>query len=284
MSASPAPRAQPRADLGQFLRTRRARLRPADVGLPQGPRRRTPGLRREEVALLADVGASWYTWLEQGRPIHVSEPFLERLARALRLSPTERAHLFELAQGRPAARPAIAPTTVSPALQRVLDAHPFPAIVSTPRWDFLAWNRPAAILYGDFARLPVERRNGLWSMFTDPHRRALIPDWEKAARKSVARFRLDAARVADRAEFDALAAELTRVSPDFARFWGEYDLTEITEGSKDLVHPEVGEIAFEHMTLTHFEPDGRELRVTLYAPCPGKSAARARKLFRRVTG
>ncbi len=210
-----------RAELAQFLRSRRARIRPADVGLPQGTRRRALGLRREEVARLAEVGVSWYTWLEQGRDIHASEPLLERLARALCLTPTERAHLFELAHGRPAARPVITPTAVSDVLKRVLDAYPFPALASTRRWDVLAWNQPAALLYGDFGKRPVEFRNGLWSMFMDPDKRTQMPAWERAARVAVARFRLDAARAADRSEFDTLAAQLARVSPEFARLWSE---------------------------------------------------------------
>ncbi|MDI1481238.1 helix-turn-helix transcriptional regulator [Polyangium sp. y55x31] len=272
-----------RAELAQFLRSRRARLRPADVGLPEGARRRTPGLRREEVARLADVGVSWYTWLEQGRDIHVSEPLLERLALALRLTPTERAHLFELAHGRPAARPAIAPDAVSGALQHVLDAYPYPALVWTSRWDILAWNGPTVVLYGDLGALPVEQRNGLWSMFMNPERRARMPGWEKDARRAVAGFRLDAARAADRTEFDALAAELSRVSPEFARFWGEHDVGEVPEGLKVFVHPDVGMIEFEHVTLTHAEPEGHLLRVSLYCPRPGESSTRAQKLFRRVT-
>jgi transcriptional regulator with XRE-family HTH domain len=203
-----------------------------DVGLPAGGRRRTPGLRREEVARLADVGVSWYTWLEQGRDTHVSEPFLERLACALRLTPTERAHLFELAHGRPAARPAISPDRVSGALQRVLDAYPSPALVSTRRWDVLAWNEPAVILYGALGLLPIERRNGLWSMFMSPERRSRMPGWENDARGAVAGFRLDAAHATDRTEFDALAAELASVSPEFARFWGEHDVVEGPEGRR----------------------------------------------------
>nr|WP_093517290.1 helix-turn-helix transcriptional regulator [Stigmatella erecta] len=278
------PRIPQRDELARFLRSRRARVRPADVGLPDGRRRRTPGLRREEVAVLADVGVSWYTWLEQGRDIHVSEPLLERLARALRLTPTERAHLFELAHGRPASRPSRAPQAVSDTLQRVIDAHPYPALVSTRRWDVLAWNAAAAIVYGDYGQLPAGRRNGLWSMFTQPERRALMPDWEGAARRSVAGFRLDAARAADRAEFDALAAELASVSPEFARFWSEHAvMDQVPEGRKALVFPGVGVIEFEHVTLMHAEPDGRELRVSLYSPQPGESTARARKLF-RLTG
>jgi transcriptional regulator with XRE-family HTH domain len=272
-----------RVELAQFLRSRRARVRPEDVGLPAGARRRTPGLRREEVARLADVGVSWYTWLEQGRDIHVSEPLLERLARALRLTPTERAHLFELAHGRPAARPAIAPAAVSDALQRVLDAYPFPALVSTRRWDVLAWNEPAVILYGDFGLLPIGRRNGLWLMFMNPERRARMPGWEKDARRAVAGFRLDAGRAADRTEFDALAAELASVSPEFARFWAEHDVVEVPQGEKVIVHPDVGVIEFEHVALTYSEPDGHVLRVSLYSPRPGKSMATARKLFRIVT-
>ncbi|WP_163991094.1 helix-turn-helix transcriptional regulator [Pyxidicoccus caerfyrddinensis] len=277
------PRIPRRAELAQFLRTRRARVRPAEVGLPAGTRRRTPGLRREEVARLADVGVSWYTWLEQGRDIHVSEPLLERLARALHLTPTERAHLFELAHGRPAARPAIAPARVSDALQRVIDDYPFPALVSTRRWDVLAWNAPAVILYGDFGLLPPERRNGLWSLFMNPDRRARMPGWEADARRAVAGFRLDAARAADRTEFDALVEELASVSPEFARFWGEHDVVEGPEGLKVIDHPGLGVIEFEHVALTHSEPDGHQLRVTLYSPRPGASTTRARKLFRRVT-
>jgi hypothetical protein len=219
----------PRAELAEFLRSRRARVRPADVGLPQGSWRRTPGLRREEVAQLADVGASWDTWLEQGREIRVSEPLLERLARVLRLTPAERAHLFLLAQGRPPSRLASAPVAVSEALRRTLDAHAFPAVVSTLRGDFLAWNRPAVLLYGDFGGDAAGHRNGLWMMFTDPVKRARMPDWD--ARASVARFRADAARVADRGEFDALAAELCEVRPDFSRLWGEHDVVEVTEGA-----------------------------------------------------
>jgi transcriptional regulator with XRE-family HTH domain len=254
-----------------------------DVGFPDGVRRRTPGLRREEVARLADVGVSWYTWLEQGRDIHVSEPLLERVARALHLTPTERSHLFELAHGRPAARPAKAPLAVSGALQRVLDAHPFPAIVSTRRWDLLAWNQATTTLYGDFGQIPVEQRNGLWSMFTNPEMRARMPGWEKDARGAVAGFRLDAGRAADRGEFDALAAALASVSPEFARFWSEHEVIEIPEGMKVIEHPEVGTIELEHVTLAYVEADGHALRVTLYSPRPGESTERARRLFGLVT-
>jgi transcriptional regulator with XRE-family HTH domain len=274
-------RISPRTELAQFLKNRRARVRPADVGFPEGARRRTPGLRREEVARLADVGVSWYTWLEQGRDIHASEPLLERLALALRLTASERAYLFELAQGRPAPRPTIAPSEVSDALRRVINAHPYPAFVSTLRRDFLAMNEPAVVLYGDILARPVEDRNGLWSFFTNAERRKQLPGWEAAARGAVAGFRLDAARAADRTEFDALANALAKVSPDFARFWSDHDVVEASEGTKEYSDPELGTIEFELVTLAHSEPDGRTLRILLYSPKPGKSTERARKLFKR---
>ena len=270
-----------REELAQFLRSRRERVKPAAVGLKVGARRRTPGLRREEVAQLADVGLSWYTWLEQGRDIQVSEPLLERLARALHMTPAERAHLFELAHGRPAPRPVLAAKEASEALQRVLDAHPYPAVATTIRSDIVAWNRAAAILYGDFGLLPSAERNALRTLFTVPSRRTLMPDWEKTARASVARFRHDAARARDRAPFDALASDLRAASPDFARFWEAHDVAEGIEGQKQLVHPKAGAITFDHLSLTHVEPDGRELRVTFYAPQPGTSTERADALFSR---
>lgn len=226
---------------------------------------------------------SWYTWLEQGRDIHVSEPLLERLARALRLTPTERAHLFDLAHGRPAARPELSPVAVSDTLRRIRDAHPFPALVSNRRWDVLAWNEAAAILFGDLALMPAEQRNGLWALFMNPERRARMPGWEADARRAVAGFRLDAARAADRTEFDALTNALAEVSPEFARFWSEHDVVEIPEGVKVLIHPDVGPMEFEHVTLAHADPDGHVLRVSLYSPRPGESLERARKLFSRAT-
>ncbi|RKG99496.1 XRE family transcriptional regulator [Corallococcus carmarthensis] len=274
-------RSSGRAELARFLRSRRERLHPEDVGLSSGSRRRTPGLRREELARLADVGVSWYTWLEQGRDIHVSEPLLERLVVALRLTPTERLHLFELAHGRPAPRPVSSPDSVSDALQRLLDAHPFPALVSTRRWDIVAWNAAATVLYADLAQPAAEERNGLWALFMNPDRRASMPSWEEAVRRAVAGFRMDAARAADRSEFDALVEKLQAASPEFARLWSEHDVVETPSMLKVILLPELGPIEFENVTLTYSEPDGRELRVSFYAPRPGPNLERARKLFPR---
>jgi transcriptional regulator with XRE-family HTH domain len=268
-----------RPDLSAFLRSRRERLHPVDVGLPAGGRRRTPGLRREEVAQLAGVGLSWYTWLEQGRNIQVSVAFLENLARALRLNPAERAHLFVLAQHRPPPLLETAPGSVSPALQRVLDVHPYPALAWTLRWDVVGWNRAAVLLYGDFAQRSPERRNSLWSTFTDPAARQRVLQWELHARRMTARFRLDFGHAGGSEDFITLVSDLERVSPEFRRWWRDQEVFGAVEGSKSIRHPDVGVIEFEHVALTMDEPDGRLLRVHLYSPSPGESTARAERLF-----
>ncbi|WP_338281931.1 helix-turn-helix transcriptional regulator [Corallococcus caeni] len=270
-----------RAELTRFLRSRRERVRPEDVGLPSGSRRRTPGLRREELARLADVGVSGYTWLEQGRDIHVSEPLLERLVAAPRLTLTERLHIFELAHGLPAPRAVSAPDSVSGVLPWLLDAHPCPALISTRRWDLIAWNAAATVLYSDLARPAPGGRNALWELFMNPDRRASMPTWAQAVRRAVAGFRLDAARAADRSGFDALVEKLQAASPEFARLWSEHDVVETSSMLKVILLSEPGPIEFENVTLTYSEPDGRELRVSFHAPRPGPHLERARKLFPR---
>lgn len=263
-----------RAALAQFLRSRRERLRPEDVGLLATTRRRAPGLRREEVARLADVGVSWYTWLEQGREINASLPLLERIARALKLDATERMHLFALAHGT--TRPVITSTDVSPILRRVVEAHPYPAFAANLRWDVLAWNRHICTLYGDYGARPPELRNHLWAMFMGRDRPHL------QSRHTVARFRHDAARAADRRPFDELAERLAAASPEFAALWRDYDVEEASDSTKLLDTP-VGKIQFDLVQLIHLEPDGRELRVTMFAPQPGVSTERADQLFKSET-
>src|SRR5690348_8438756 len=197
-----------RRDLTDFLVTRRARLTPPDVGLVTGPRRRTPGLRREEVAQLAGVGISWYTWFEQGRDIQVSAHFLENLSRALKLDRPEREHLFALAQHRPPPLTRLSAPTITATMQHVLDTFPHPAYLKTPRWDVVAWNAPMAELLGDLSQYPVEERNSLWLVFTSPVYRRVMLDWEKDARRIVARFRLDFSRSGNDPAFVELVRNL----------------------------------------------------------------------------
>jgi transcriptional regulator with XRE-family HTH domain len=272
-----APLSSPRSELGHFLRTRRARLRPSDVGLPEGARRRTPGLRREEVAQLADVGVSWYTWLEQGRDIQVSEALLERLSSALRLDAAERSYLFELAQGRSPRPVAATPPIVSPLLARTIEAHRHPAIVSTVRWDVVAMNGPALKLWGD-------RRgtNALRNIFLGKVPPLATEEHEAHARNLVARFRSEAARASAHEQFQELADELRARSPEFRRLWMQHDLYAEPEGTKIVDIPGTGRIELAHVTLMHIEPDARTLRVLFYSPVGPESAQRlARALAER---
>jgi transcriptional regulator with XRE-family HTH domain len=269
-------RSEGRRELAEFLKSRRSRLSPAEVGMAAGGRRRTPGLRREEVAQLAGVGVTWYTWFEQGREIQVSTHFLENLARALRLDAAEREHLFALAHHRPP--PLVCAVSVaSPALQHMLDTLPNPAYVKTARWDMVAWNRPLTLLFGDFLRIAPPRRNSLWLLFTDPLYRRLMPAWEQDVRRAMARFRLDFGRSGNNPAFQQLIAELDAASPEFHRWWPQHDVDGFGEGLKRVIHPELGEIEFEHNAFT--VENAPDLRLIIYTPAPGESADKARRLF-----
>jgi transcriptional regulator with XRE-family HTH domain len=269
-SVSPAERR--RAELADFLRRRRAEIQPEDVGLPGGGRRRTPGLRREEVAQLAGVGTTWYTWLEQGRDVRASTEVLEALARALQLSEVERSHLLLLGRGEelPAVNPP--PETVSPALRRLIEnLGPSPAFVLGRRWDYLAWNRAACAVIADFDRIPPAARNHLWLMFMDPSRRALMPDWDFAARQCVAKFRVDHGRPRGDPAFEDLVSTLRQSSREVCRAWRRHEVGRSVAGRKELRHPVVGTLHFEH---AGFHPvDDPEQRLVLYTPVPGTGTA-----------
>ena len=271
---------QRRTELRCFLRARRARLSPLQVGLPAGGRRRTPGLRREELAQLAGVGTTWYTWLEQGRPITVSASVLESLADTLRLDTVERAHLFILARGEVPTTPLVATETVEPALQQILDAlGPCPAYVANARWDVVAWNEAACRVFMDFAALSPRDRNLLWSMFMHPLSRQLYVDWEGAAQHILAFFRASTGRYVGETWFTALVSELSRASPEFAAWWPRNDVYgSPREAHKEVRHPLVGRLAL------HASPfqlaQSPELFMIVYTPVPGtETAAKLRRLM-----
>lgn len=264
-----------RRELAAFLRSRRARLSPLDVGMPPTQRRRTPGLRREEVAQLAGIGVTWYTWLEQGRAISVSSPFLENVARALRLDPAERAHLFALAQHRPPPVLPVPSSRVTPALRHTLETIPNPAYVKTARWDVLAWNTAMSAVLGDPGLVPAERRNMLWLVFASADHRRMMPDWADDARAMLAKFRLEFSRAGDDPAFAALVRELGDISPEFHRWWAQHDVMGRGEGIKRFQHPTLGEIRFEHTSF--IVEDAPDLRLVIYAPIAGASA---RKVMR----
>ena len=265
--------------LGAYLKARRTKLDPATFGLPL-TRRRTPGLRREEVAQRANVSATWYTWLEQGRGGAASADVLDRIARALVLTEVEREHLFLLGLGRPPEVHYRAPEAITPRLQRVLDALPHsPATVRTSTWDIIGWNRAAAAVLLDYSQLQPEQRNVMRLMFCDPGMRAAQVDWPRAARYVVAAFRADVARVGAGKKVQALVDELTRLSPEFAAIWAENDVRNTyTDAVKSLRHPLAGLLNLEH---TSFAIDGRpDLEMVVYNPATPADAERISSLIR----
>jgi transcriptional regulator with XRE-family HTH domain len=240
------------------------------------------GLRREELAQLAGVGLTWYTWFEQGRDIRVSDAFLENLAQALAFDSAERQHLFLLAQHRlPAATIPLAMRS-SEALQRIVDSHPNPAYVKNLRWDVLAWNRAASIMFGDYAAVPSAQRNALWLVFRSPAYRAFMVHWSDDARDLVARFRSDLAQLGEDDErAAALVAELVDTSEEFRALWTSHEVAGRSSGVKCFCHPAVGPIEFEHTRLRVDEAAPDPLRVVIFTPLPGESASRAASLFPR---
>lgn len=264
--------------LGAYLRDRRAKLDPAAFGLP-AERRRTPGLRREEVAQRANISATWYTWLEQGRGGAPSADVLDRIARALMLTELEREQLFLLALGRPPEARYQRADGVSPRLQRVLDAlDPSPAHIRTATWEVVAWNRAATVMFGDVSALAPEERNLLRFIFLDPRARATYPHWENVARVVLAAFRLEAARAGADADVAPLIEDLSRRSPEFLAMWRENEAPAPPfETVKQIRHPVLGPIAFEYSA---FAVDGRrDLSLVLYNPATPDDAAKIRSLM-----
>ncbi|HEX8271504.1 MAG TPA: helix-turn-helix transcriptional regulator [Longimicrobiaceae bacterium] len=266
-----------RAELGEFLRTRRERLQPEAAGLKRTGRRRTPGLRREEVAQLAGISAAWYTWLEQGREIRVSPEVMHRIADALHLTPDERRHLLLLADrgvtsGGPFAREA-----VSPKLRRVLEGmRDLPACVIGPYAELLAASPAMQALLPPLHEIPGEKRNLLVFVFTSPEVRERLSDWESMARECLAHFRsVYAARVGDpRAE--RVVARLRRESPEFALWWDRYELEPAPSGPVVLEHPGAGTLVLDHVLLSISESAG--LTLGLLSPADGATRGRIRRL------
>ncbi|MFD3325005.1 helix-turn-helix transcriptional regulator [Streptomyces sp. NPDC058701] len=275
----------PRAELGDFLRSRRGRIRPEDAGLRSfGGRRRVPGLRREELAQLAGVSVDYYTRFEQGRAGNISDTVLGAVACALRLDAAETAHLTRLvrtAGGRdgteaPAGPAPEEPQEVRPGLRRLLESMPeTPAVVVGRRTDILAWNPLFAILVKDFGALPPERRNKAWLLFLDPEVRGRFVNWERKARDLVAYLRFDLGRHPHDPRFAALIAELGERSPEFSRLWQEQEVRETTHGGYHLRHPLVGEftLAYESLNLPD-DPDQSLITYTAEAGSPSEAALR----------
>jgi PAS domain-containing protein len=269
-----------RQELADFLRTKRASLQPEDVGLPEGGRRRTPGLRREEVALLAGVGTTWYTWLEQGRDVRASLDVLEAVSRALRLTAAERAHVILLGRGEQAP-PCKAPAEkVSPTLHRLVEnLGPGPAYLLGRRWDYLAWNKSFERVFGWEPGPEPLSRNHVWLWFMDPSRRTLYAgDWSASARLLVAKFRADSASNIGDPAFEELISALESSSPEFRKLWKRHEVAGSGDGHKELTHPVVGPLAFDHAVFRHGETG--DLRLVLYTPsCEHDTRAKLAQLL-----
>ncbi|WP_095093801.1 helix-turn-helix transcriptional regulator [Pseudomonas sp. Irchel 3A5] len=263
--------------LGLYLKDCRGRIDPLALGFPAG-RRRTPGLRREEVAARANISPTWYTWLEQGRGGNPSAEVLNRIVESLLLTDSEREHVFMLAFGHPPEVVYKPPEGVTPRLQRLLDSfETSPAIIKSATWDVLAWNRAAAAVLTDYGTLPVEQRNILRLIFCSPKIRAGQLDWEATARFVVGAFRADAIRAGAQSEVARLVEELCAQSPEFASFWRDNDVRVHGDGVKRLRHETLGLIELEY---SGFAVEGRpDLGMIVYSPMTKSDADRIRALI-----
>ncbi len=260
-------------ELAEFLRSRRARLSPEQVGLPEGTRRRTPGLRRGEVALLAGVSLEWYTWLEQGRDIHASAQLLESLARVLQLDASEREYLFLLAVGQPPPVETFSPPTISPALQQFLDhLATSPACAVDARTNIVAWNAAHTVIFGDYAALTDERdRNLIWRLFTSPVAQQVNEGWDRLAAAYLAQFRAGYGRFINDPWWPDRIAELSRISPKFRELWTRHDVLNVSEGQKLFHHPVAGDLTFDFLLLQAV--DSSDLRLLIHTPRIGTDTA-----------
>lgn len=261
-----------RGGLGEFLRSRRERLTPSAVGLGAGRRRRTPGLRREEVAELAGIGVDWYIRLEQGRSVRPSAATLEALGRALRLNQAEQGHLRALA--RPVAQGAFVREAVPGAIVRLVQGIGLPAYVTGRRFDVLAWNAAAAEVFTDFGRLAEADRNILVYMLTNPSARLLFAaGWAEEARRMVAQFRVAYDLWAGDAAFEVLVARLRAGCAAFGGWWEAHDIRAAASGEKRLEHPTLGPLRLEHASF--LATDDPALKLVIYSPALGGSTAAA---------
>ena len=254
-------------ELGDFLKTRRAKISPLQVGLSKSPRRRTPGLRREEVASLSGIGITWYTWLEQGRDIQVSSQVLESLSRVLMLNDDEIRHLYTLAnQTSPVNIPPYY-QDVNPMLQRVLDSLSLsPSMIFDTRWNIIAWNRAAELVMLDFGKIDIAQRNYIWLIFTNLKFKELFNNWDNQAQGLVARFRAECGKYIEDPWVTEFVQKLKKESREFDKWWSMHDVENEKGNYKIFNHPIVGKLTFEHTSF--FVSDNMSLKLFVNAPAP----------------
>ncbi|WPC42189.1 helix-turn-helix transcriptional regulator [Clostridium sp. JS66] len=233
-------------ELGDFLRTRRGKISPLEVGLSPGLRRRTPGLRREEVAALAGVGLTWYTWLEQGRQINVSVEVLESLARVLKLDQQERIHLYTLANRVPPVDVYLYQESEVSMLQHVLDNLTIsPSFIMDSRWNIILWNKAAEVVFGNFDKINECERNMVYMMFKNDNYKQLFIDWDLHAQGMLARFRSTTVEYVDEPWFVKFIEELREKSEEFNLWWSKHDVQTDNGVYKKIRHPIAEEMIFE---------------------------------------
>lgn len=266
-----------RREIATFLRIRRERLTPGEVGLPSGRgRRRTPGLRREEVAALAGVSTEWYTWLEQARDVRASAEVLEQIAGALRLEPSAALHLHTLAGYAASGERFVRAAAVSPHLQRMLDQlDPYPAWVYGERWDVVAWNRGATVLYGDFGVMDGPQRNMLVLMFLQPRMRTVLVDFPQVARGIVAKVQAVYARFVDDPWYKEIVDRLCNGSEEFAGWWRHRAVEPYEDGVKAFDLPGAGRLTFDFSVLDVRDQRFANLSLVTYIPRPGTGTREA---------
>jgi transcriptional regulator with XRE-family HTH domain len=248
----------------EFLRSCRARIKPSDLGLPVPQRKRTDGLRREDVAALSGVSVSWYTWLEQGRDMRVSDDVLERICQTFRLSEDERVYLFSLVQHRPPRLPQDARFEAPPEITRMIQRMGAPAMIMNLRWDVLAWNRLMAVLFRDYGAAPPTERNLVHILFSQTSQYDDPEEFEKMARRVLAKLRVDYSKSENDPKFEAMIRRLNTTSPVFRRLWRAPEINVKSYGIHRFRHPRYGELTFEH---TSYVPDGHPaMRVIICMP------------------
>jgi len=270
-----------REELGSFLKARRARLSPEDFGMPRGARRRTPGLRREEVALLAGVGVSWYTWLEQGREINVSTQVLDAVATTLRLDRAEREHLYQLAEATPTMVGGYRGPVPEAVCEIVRMLDPLPASLTNGRFDILVANDAHTDLFWDWHSMSCVHRNTVWCLATEPSARAKFPQYEQEIRYLVARMRAAYARHVGDKEWEEDIRRLSSMSSEFADLWARHEVADAEPRARTFIHPGAGPLNF---TATELQiPAMADARLTVYTPSDQQTQARL-PLTRRQVG
>lgn len=257
-----------RKELGEFLQAMRQRGSPEAFGFPNGARRRTQGLRREEVAQLAGISATWYTWIEQGREVNVSTDALDRLANALKLSKSERSYLFDMTDRRDPQAHLSEADTAPETLVNMLSNMQIPAYIMGRTWDILAWNEAASSLFGDWLSQSsaANRPNLLRFVFQQAAAKQFVVNWEMRARRLVAEFRADCRTRLEEPELKRIVADLTASSPEFALYWKQHDVLERQGGQREFNHPQFGLLQYQQVTLRPVEQE--QLKLVLLQPAP----------------